>query len=143
MVGKASVQAAIRGDAFGVERDDFGGQAVVFRVLHALIDSNLEIEVGRLDPRRAIFAGVIKLPPLVAEEAADVGKELISGGFYIGMPRFTHKALSRVTMRVRHVVVLLVAAEPPDAPNGKADDAALILGGVDWWIRFDDAQVEA
>jgi hypothetical protein len=48
-----------------VQGNDFGSERVIFRIVETLVDSNLEVEVGRFDRSETVFAGIGKLFALI------------------------------------------------------------------------------
>ena len=137
VVGEAGMEALVCCDRVRMQGHDLGGQNEMLRILQALVDADLEVEVRRLDPGKAVFASVVKLPPFVAEEAADIAVELVGGRLYVQMSRLAHEILSRVAVTVRHMMVLLVAAELAHAPHTGSDDPALVFGLGNWRAFFD------
>jgi hypothetical protein len=67
VVGKAAVEALVAGDLGAVQCGDLRAELIVFRIDGALIDADLQVEIGRLDRAESILAGVCKLAPLVSE----------------------------------------------------------------------------
>jgi len=132
-MGKAGVETIVAGDLRSVQRDDFGGELVIFWIIRALFDTDLQVKVRRFDTTEAIFAGVLKFAALVGKQAADVGVEPIRGFFDICVADFAHECLCRRVVAVRQVVALLVALEAAHAAFDHADDAALKCGRARIW----------
>ena len=78
--------------------------------MEALVDSYLEVEIGRFDPRKAVLASIVKISALVAEEASNVYKETVGSLFHFSLPHLTDEVLCGFGMSVRNVVMLLIAA---------------------------------
>ena len=142
VVREAGVKTLVSGDLGIVQRDDLGGELVIFRIFRALVDPHLQVEVGRLDAAEAIFAGVVEFAPLVAKQAAYVGIELIDQFFDILMADFAYKCLCRRVVAVGQVMALLIAFEAAHASLNHADDAALEGGGVTIWSVGVDGEKE-
>jgi len=139
---KAGVKAVVSYDLGIVQRDDLGAELVILWIFGALVDMYVKIKVGRFDAAEAIFAGVVKVAPLIAEQAAYVGIELIDQLFDILMADFTHEALSCWVMTVGQMMALLVAFEAAHTPLNHADDAALEDRGVEIWSVGVDSEKE-
>ena len=108
----------------------------------ALVDSYLEVEIGRFDPRKAVLASIVEISTLVAEEVSNVRKETVGSLFHVNLPHFADEVLCGVGMSVRHVVMLLIAPQFTYAPEHRADETALVFRWIDWGASFDGDQVE-
>ena len=78
---------------------------------------------------------------LVAEQAADVGIELVNQLFDILMADFAYKGLRRGVVAVGQVMAFLIAFEATHASLNHADDSALEGGGVEVWSLGGDGVV--
>ena len=107
-----------------------------------MVDSYLEIEVGRFDPGKAVLASIVEISPLVAKEASNVRKETVGRLFYLSLPHLADEVLRGLGMSVRQMVMLLVAAQLAHATKRRTDETTLVFGWIDWGARFDGGQVE-
>lgn len=126
-----------------MECDDFGGEPIVFRILLALVDPDVEIEVRRLDPSKAIFAGVVEVSPLIFEEPSNVSVECVGGYFDIVLADPPDKGPRGLALAIRHMMVLLETAQSSDTPShGPSDPALMGVRGI-CWFRSDGGQIGA
>ena len=130
VMSEAGVKTVISSNLRIVQRDDLGAELVIFGIFWALVDSDLKVKVGCVDAAETIFAGVVEFAALVAEQAADVGIELVNQLFDILMADFAYKGLRRGVVAVGQVMAFLIAFEATHASLNHADDTALEGGGV-------------
>ena len=110
--------------------------------MRALVDSYLEVEIGRFDPSKAVLASIVEISTLVAEEVSNVCIETVGSFFYVNLPHLADEVLCGVVMSVGHVVMLLIAPQFMYAPEHRANETALGFRWIDWGACFDGDQVE-